>query len=146
MPPGGARFSLRGRLSMRSMLRSATLAAMAAAMACASVTPASAKCQRLGFLVNDYGKDGPTKDALNLLDKYIADWTKERGIKKYNVGKKDVSCELFLNLLVVDEHTCTARAMVCWADEATPGAATPAAAPPAKAPAPAKKPKSAATG
>src|SRR5262245_30432309 len=123
---------------MRSVLRSATLAAMAAALACASVTPASAKCQRLGFLVNDYGKDGPTKDAMNLLDKYIVDWAKEKSIKKYTVGKKDVSCELFLNLIVVDEHTCTARATVCWGDEAAP-----AAAPPMKSPVPAKKPKSA---
>jgi hypothetical protein len=131
---------------MRSIARSATLAVMAGALACAGATSASAKCQRLGFLVNDYGKDGPTKDAMNLLDKYVVDWTKEKGIKKYTVGKKDVSCELFLNLLVVDEHTCKARVTVCWGDEAVaPGTATPAAAPPVKAPTPAKKPKSAGT-
>ncbi len=132
---------------MRSISRSATLAVMVvAAAACAGATSASAKCQRLGFLVNDYGKDGPTKDAMNLLDKYVVDWTKEKGIKKYTVGKKDVTCELFLNLLVVDEHTCKARVTVCWGDEAAPGAPTPAVAPPVKAPTPAKKPKSAATG
>jgi hypothetical protein len=120
---------------------------MAAALACAGATSASAKCQRLGFLVNDYGKDGPTRDAMNLLDKYVADWTKEKGITKYTVGKKDVTCELFLNLIVVDEHTCKARATVCWGDDA-PAAAAPAAvkAPAVKPPAPAKKPKSAATG
>ena len=128
---------------MRSMSQSAVLAAMVAAMACIGTTSASAKCQRLGFLVNDYGKDGPTKDAMSLLDKYIADWTKERAIKKYTVGKKEVSCELFLNLIVVDEHTCKASATVCWGDEAAPGAAAPAVAPAVK-PAPAKKPKSAA--
>jgi hypothetical protein len=131
---------------MRSISELAALAVMAAALACAGATSASAKCQRLGFLVNDYGKEGPTKDAMNLLDKYVVDWTKEKGIKKYTVGKKDVSCELFLNLLVVDEHTCKARVTVCWGDEAAPGAASPAVAPPVKAPAPAKKPKSAATG
>jgi len=131
---------------MRSISGSATLAAMVAALACAGATSASAKCQRLGFLVNDYGKDGPTKDAINLLDKYIADYTKEKGIKKFTVGKKDVKCELFLNLIVVDEHTCKASATVCWGDEAAPGAATPAVAPPVKPPAPAKKPKSATTG
>ncbi len=75
---------------------------------------ASAACTRLSFSVNDYGKDGPTNDAKGLLDTYIAKWTAERGIKKYTTGKKDVSCELFLNLIVVDEHTCKAEASVCW--------------------------------
>jgi len=79
-------------------------------------TSAEARCRRLSFSVNDYGKDGPTRDAQNLLDKYIADWTKAQGIKSYTVGKKDVSCELFLNLVVVDEHTCKATAQVCWPD------------------------------
>ncbi|HXE89070.1 MAG TPA: hypothetical protein VN524_19970 [Hyphomicrobiaceae bacterium] len=79
-------------------------------------TMAEARCRRLSFSVNDYGKDGPTRDAQNLLDKYIADWTKAQGIKSYTVGKKDVSCELFLNLVVVDEHTCKATAQVCWPD------------------------------
>ena len=79
-------------------------------------TMAEARCRRLSFSVNDYGKDGPTRDAQNLLDKYIADWTKGQGIKSYTVGKKDVSCELFLNLVVVDEHTCKATAQVCWPD------------------------------
>ena len=78
--------------------------------------PADAACKKFGFTVNDYGKDGPTRDAQNLLDKYIADWTKAQGIKSYTVGKKDVSCELFLNLVVVDEHTCKATAQVCWPD------------------------------
>ena len=35
-------------------------------------TMAEARCRRLSFSVNDYGKDGPTRDAMNLLDKYIA--------------------------------------------------------------------------
>jgi hypothetical protein len=77
---------------------------------------ADAKCTRLAFSVNDYGKDGPTKDAKALLDKYIAQWTAERGIKKYTAGKKDVSCELFLDFGFFDEHTCKASATVCWGD------------------------------
>jgi hypothetical protein len=84
--------------------------------------PAEAGCKRMGFLVNDYGKDGPTKDAQEGLDKHIAQWAAEQGIEKYTVGKKEVSCELFLNLIVVDEHTCTASAMVCWGGD-TPGKA-----------------------
>jgi len=75
---------------------------------------ASAKCTKLGFSVNDYGKDGPTKDAKDLLDKYVVKWTAERGIKKYTTGKKDVTCELFLDFGFFDEHTCKATATVCW--------------------------------
>jgi hypothetical protein len=75
---------------------------------------AQARCATLAFSVNDYGKEGPSHDAQNLLDRYISDWTKSKGIKTYTVGKKDVRCELFLNLIVVDEHTCKASAQVCW--------------------------------
>jgi hypothetical protein len=75
---------------------------------------ASAKCTKLGFSVNDYGKEGPTKDAKALLDKYITKWTSERGIKKYTSGKKVVTCELFLDFGLFDEHTCKATATVCW--------------------------------
>jgi hypothetical protein len=82
-------------------------------MACAA-TGAEARCATLAFSVNDYGKEGPARDAQTLLDKYIADWTKSKGIKTYTVAKKDVSCRLFLNLIVVDEHTCKASAKVCW--------------------------------
>jgi hypothetical protein len=79
---------------------------------------AEARCTKLAFSVNDYGKDGPTKDARDLLDKYVANWTKSKGISKYTVGKKDVSCELFLDVIVFDEHTCKATALVCWDDKA----------------------------
>jgi hypothetical protein len=97
-------------------------------LAAASAVPADAACKRLAFSVNDYGKDGPTKDAKNLLDKYIADWTKQNGIKNYTVGKKDVSCELFLDFIVFDEHTCKASALVCWAGpDPTAGKPAPAA-------------------
>jgi hypothetical protein len=127
---------------MRSRHASAVAVAVAAAAVCLGATAANAKCQKLSFLVNDYGKEGPTRDAKNLLDKYIVDWTREKGIKNYTVGKKDVSCELFLDFIVFDEHTCTASAMVCWADGAPP--APRAAAPAAKSPAtPAPKPPSA---
>ena len=81
---------------------------------------AQAKCQRMGFLVNDYGKEGPTKDAKDLLDKHVAKWASENKVSKYTMGKKEVSCELFLNFIVFDEHTCTASANVCW-DEANAG-------------------------
>jgi hypothetical protein len=104
-----------------------------AALACVVLTwggsaPAAAACKRLSFSVNDYGKDGPTRDAKSLLDKYIADWTRANNIKGYTVGKKDVSCELFLNFIVFDEHTCTATAQICWQGaNPVPPAAKPAA-------------------
>jgi hypothetical protein len=71
-------------------------------------------CKIRSFLVNDYGKDGPTKDAKDLLDKDIADWTKTNNIKDFKVGPKSVSCYQFLNFGVFDEWTCTAQAKVCW--------------------------------
>jgi hypothetical protein len=126
---------------MNSRAISVTFAAVAAV--CAAATPALAKCQRLAFSVNDYGKDGPTKDAKNLLDKYIVTWTKEKGIANYTVGKKDVKCELFLNFIVFDEHTCQASALVCWGDgagvPATPAASSPVPGAPAAKPPSAKK-------
>ncbi len=112
----------------------ATGLVLATALSAAWTTPVSAACKKFGFEVNDYGKDGPTRDAMALLDKHIATWAKEQGIKNYTVGKKDVSCELFLNLIVVDEHTCRAVATVCWGGE--PASPTPAAKPARPAPRP----------
>ena len=93
---------------------------------------ADAACTRLAFSVNDYGKDGPIKDANQLLDKYIADWTRERGIKGYSVSKRDVSCELFLDVIIFDEHTCKASALVCWPGKQGPGDSVPASKPAGK--------------
>lgn len=114
---------------MRQM-RPAMITAAALLVAATAATPAAAKCTRLAFSVNDYGKEGPTKDAKALLDKYIAQWTSERGIKNYRVGKKDVSCELFLDVIIFDEHTCKAEATVCWDERKV--------SPPGQAKAPAK--------
>ncbi len=113
----------------RSSLALSSLAA--AVLICASTSIASAKCTRLAFSVNDYGKEGPTKDAKALLDKYIANWTAQRGIKRYTTGKKDVKCELFLDFGFFDEHTCKASATVCWNSGATPakGRETPSSTP-----------------
>ncbi len=86
----------------------------ATAILSAAVVPAHAACTRLAFSVNDYGKDGPIKDAKSLLDKYVAKWAAERNITKYRTGPKSVNCELFLDVIVFDEHTCRAEATVCW--------------------------------
>ncbi len=99
---------------MRITFTRLTCAAAAAMSLALSVDPASAACTRLAFSVNDYGKEGPTEDAKRLLDKYIAKKMAERGVAKYTTGKKTVTCELFLDVLLFDEHTCKAEATVCW--------------------------------
>ena len=82
----------------------------------ATAGPANAKCTKLASSVNDYGKVGPAKDAQALLDKQIAEAMSKRGVKKYNTGKKEVTCELFLDFGVFDEYTCKAAATVCWSE------------------------------
>jgi hypothetical protein len=99
---------------MRPSVNVVAALATAATFFAAVALPASAECKRYGFTVNDYGKDGPTKDAKSLLDKLIATKMSEQGVKDYKTGPKKVSCELFLNFIVFDEHTCTADATVCW--------------------------------
>jgi hypothetical protein len=129
---------------MRTSLLRGAFSALALSVAASA---AEAKCTRLGFSVNDYGKQGPTDDAKSLLDKYIAKWAADNGVKNYTTGKKDVKCELFLDVGLFDEHTCRAEASVCWGDSKAPAAAKKAAdapataAPAATAPA-AAKPKS----
>jgi hypothetical protein len=90
------------------------LASLLAAALAALAVPADAACKKFGFTVNDYGKEGPTNDAKNLLDKHIAEWAAQNKIAEYQTGKKSVSCELFLDVILFDEHTCTASATVCW--------------------------------
>lgn len=95
--------------------RSPLIAASVAALSVlASASSAFAECKTMGFTVNDYGKEGPTNDAKELLDKDIAKWAADKGVDKYTVGKKTVKCELFLDVILFDEHTCTASASVCW--------------------------------
>ncbi len=130
---------------MRATLKIAS-AFVLVGLAFGAAPAAHAGCKRFGFTVNDYGKEGPIRDAKALLDKHIASWTTQQGIKDYTVGKKDVSCELFLNFVVFDEHTCTATANVCWgADHAAAGGSGPPPAPVRKAAAESAPEKPAAT-
>ena len=114
----------------------------AAAALLALSTSAHATCSRLAFSVNDYGKEGPTNDAKALLDKHIAKWAADHGVKKYTTGKKDVTCELFLDVGLFDEHTCRAEANVCWTGSAPRADAAAIAAKAEKAKLAAAKPKS----
>ena len=121
---------------MRQSLKYLAASAVVAACAGLLAAPASAACTRLAFSVNDYGKEGPTKDAKDLLDKYIAKKMAERGVTDYKTGPKAVTCELFLDVILFDEHTCKAEATVCWGGSSPSPAASSASAPEAK---PAKK-------
>jgi hypothetical protein len=106
---------------MRFSVNFVAALALAATFAVATTVSANAECKRYGFTVNDYGKDGPTKDAKDLLDKLISSKMTEKGVSDFHTGKKSVSCELFLNFIVFDEHTCTAEATVCWGGTPLPG-------------------------
>ncbi len=85
-----------------------------------SVASAKQECTKLYYSVNDYGKEGPSRDAEALLDKYIQKWALEKGVKTYKAGKKDVTCELFLDAIVFNEYTCQAKADVCWTPAKAP--------------------------
>lgn len=80
----------------------------------ASTNEAAAKCKKFGYSVNDYGKEWPTRDAKNLLDKYIATWMKKNGIESYTTKPKTVECKLFLDVFIFDEYTCRADTTACW--------------------------------
>lgn len=95
-------------------MRRGFLICAAVVMSLGLTSAAQAKCTRLAFSVNDYGKEGPKRDAKRLLDGYIAKWAAKNGVKKYRTGKKSVSCKLYLDLILFDEHTCRAEADVCW--------------------------------
>ncbi len=99
---------------MRPIMKPLLSLGCATALLVSATVSAYAACTEFSFAVNDYGKDEPTRHAKLLLDKWIADWAQRVSLKKYKVGTKSVSCELFLNFIVFDEHTCKATAKVCW--------------------------------
>ena len=98
----------------RLLLIAGATALLTAATLPAGAAPAKRECQQLYFEVNDYGKEGPSRDAQALLDKLIVKWAQDKGIKTYKAEKKAVNCELFLDAVVFDEYTCKATADVCW--------------------------------
>ena len=131
--------------------RSLVGAAAALTMTFAVADGAFAACTRLAASVNDYGKDGPIRDAKSLLDKYVAKWASDRKITGYNTGPKEVTCELFLDVILFDEYTCKAAATVCWNGPLPPGHTTEASLPVVNkaaegGPVRAKAPKAAAEG
>jgi len=99
---------------LNASVSAAIAASIIAGSAAFATSVAARECTRLAFSVNDYGIEGPKRDAKELLDDYIKRWTAERGIERYTVGRKEVSCELFLDFIIFDEHTCRAEAPVCW--------------------------------
>src|SRR5690606_26843620 len=111
---GGLVHAISKGAAMRASSFFTVAARLALLLAASLASPASAECDTLAFEVNDYGKEGPTRDALALLDKRIVASMAKRGVTKYRVGEKTVNCSLFLDFIVFDEHTCIAQAPVCW--------------------------------
>ena len=73
---------------MRAKLSLAVASVLVSALA--ATAPAEAACKRFGFTVNDYGKDGPTRDAQNLLDKFhITSWSDMRDLSNVIVTTND---------------------------------------------------------
>jgi hypothetical protein len=103
----------------RLLLLAGAAALLPSALSPAAAAPAKPECQQLYFEVNDYGKEGPSRDAQAALDKLIVKWTQDKGIKTYKTQKKDVSCKLFLDAVVFNEYTCTATADICWKPQKT---------------------------
>ena len=100
---------------MRYRIASAVLCGTLALSLMGLASPAYAICKKLGFTVNHYGKEGPTRDAKRLLDGYLESWTAERGIKKYRrKGEKTVSCYKFLDCGFFDEWTCKSVQEICF--------------------------------
>jgi hypothetical protein len=97
-----------------AMFRFCMIAALGVAPLVFANPAAAADCTTLYYSVNDYGKEGPAKDAQALLDQLIVKTMAEKKIKTYKAGKKDVECNLFLDFGVFDEYTCKATAKVCW--------------------------------
>jgi hypothetical protein len=92
----------------------------AAVKAGAKITPKTdgAVCDHLTYLVNDYGKDGPAKDANAGLDKTVAKFVADNKMTAYKQEKRGMSCELFLDFGFFDEYTCTASVDICPAKPA----------------------------
>ncbi len=93
---------------------SLTVASLMAGLIIFNAGVAEANCKRFGFTVNDFGKEGPTNDAKNLLDKFVAEWMQKNNIKSYRTTPKKVECKLFLDVGLFDEYTCRADTTACW--------------------------------
>ncbi|MGI9385031.1 MAG: hypothetical protein ACR2PO_17910 [Methyloligellaceae bacterium] len=92
-----------------------TALALAGLAVVLTAQPAEAACRTLGFSVNDFGKDVPTRDSRSFLQDYIKRWTKEQGIGRYRVGKTTTTCKFYLKLPILgEEYTCKSQARVCW--------------------------------
>jgi hypothetical protein len=102
------------RMTSAALVIAAGAALLAIGITSASAGEAASGCRVRGFLVNDFGKDEPARDAEKLLDKDIATWAKANGIGSYKVGPKKTTCELYIDVGLFHEYTCTAKARVCW--------------------------------
>lgn len=101
------------------ILATSSIAALAATLAAFSATAQAPKsapktCATLGFTVNDFGKDEPTRQAKVFLSRLIVSTMEHHYIKGYTAGPPTVTCTFFTKFMGFDEYTCKAEAEVCW--------------------------------
>ena len=76
---------------------------------------AEAKCTRLALSAIAFGKANTSAKAHEGLDRYIARWTKARGIGSVRKSRRTTSCRVWLVLPPFGtEYRCRAEATICW--------------------------------
>lgn len=93
----------------------AVAAALAVGLMVGFAHTAEAKCTRLALSDIAFGKAETTAQAHAALDRYIARWTKARGIGSVRKSRRTTSCKVWLILPPFGtEYRCRAEATICW--------------------------------
>ena len=93
----------------------AIAAALAIGLVAGFADTAEAKCTRLALSAIAFGKANTSVKAHEGLDRYIARWTKARGIGSVSKSRRTTSCRVWLVLPPFGtEYRCRAEATICW--------------------------------
>ena len=93
----------------------AVAAALAMGLVAGFANTAEAKCTRLALSAIAFGKANTSAKAHEGLDRYIARWTKARGIGSVRKSRRTTSCRVWLVLPPFGtEYRCRAEATICW--------------------------------
>lgn len=101
--------------SRRSVRALAVLGTLTLCLLVGFAHTAEAKCTRLALSDIAFGKAETTAQAHRALDRYIARWTKARGIGSVTKSRRTTSCHVWLILPPFGtEYRCRAEATICW--------------------------------
>ena len=101
-----------GRRPVRAL---AVLGALTLAILVGFAHTAEAKCTRLALSAIAFGKANTSAKAHEGLDRYIARWTRARGIGSVSKSRRTTSCRVWLVLPPFGtEYRCRAEATICW--------------------------------